>query len=259
LLTQLQASDAWDRVLLVSDLHLHAGDPATAQTWHEQLLHSDASALIVLGDYFDLWVGDDLLSPKAGLSEADQVAVSFWQMCARQLRTATELRPIYWMVGNRDFLVGEAFAQATGVQLLTDPCCLQWGEQRWLLSHGDAWCSSDTAYQAFRQTVRSPAWQQTFLSLPLSERLAQGRAMRERSQAHQQQQRVHTDVVPAEVLAAMTNAQASNVIHGHTHQGRSFALGQGMRHVLSDWDATAHPPRTAGLWVSAQGVHSAVM
>jgi UDP-2,3-diacylglucosamine hydrolase len=253
LLNHLQASDTWGHILLVSDLHLSANDPPTAAAWHQQIQDDRADAVIVLGDYFDLWVGDDLLRAQS-LAPPDQADVAFWQMCAAQLRALTQRKPVYWMVGNRDFLVGEDFALATGVALLADPCCLDWGHHRWLFSHGDQWCTDDPEYQRFRDTVRSTSWQQGFLSQPLSERLRQGRQMRAQSQAHQQQRARFADVNAELVFASMAQANATGVIHGHTHQGRSFPLAHTQRHVLSDWDASAHPPRLKGLRLSADGI-----
>ena len=253
MLDQLQASDAWRHVHLVSDLHLSANDPPTAAAWHRYLQNDDADALIVLGDYFDLWVGDDLLDATT-VNAADQTAISFWQMCAEQLRMAAQRKPIFWMVGNRDFLIGPVFAQHTGVQLLNDPCVLHWGSDRWLLSHGDQWCTDDSDYLSFRQTVRSTAWQSSFLSQPLAQRLEQGRAMRAQSQAHQEQLAHYSDVDTDTVRQAAEQTHATGVIHGHTHQGRTFALTPTTtRHVLSDWDAVATPPRMDLLRLTPEG------
>src|SRR5690606_2590265 len=118
------------------------------------------SAIFILGDLFEAWVGDDaLLEP--GSFEAD---------CAATLLAASRQRPIFFMIGNRDFLAGADFLRASGMQGLADPTLFIWGTQRWLLSHGDALCLDDVEYQQFRAMSRNPAWQQQLLAQPLAAR-----------------------------------------------------------------------------------------
>ncbi len=239
---QISADAHWKRVRVASDLHLHKDDPQTAAHWHQMLRGDDADAWFLLGDYFEVWVGDDLLDAPAATNE-DGESIAFWQHCADQLHQLSDRKPVYWLRGNRDFLVGEAFAQRTGVTLLTDPTILQWGRSRRLLSHGDQWCTSDAEYMAFRAQVRSDEWRQAFLAQPLTIRLAQARAMRAQSQAHQKARMGWADVTESAVLEDAARLQATEVIHGHTHEGRSHALGQLQRNVLSDWSLAAARPR----------------
>ena len=152
------------------------------------------------------------------------------------------------MHGNRDFLLGNAFADAAGCTLLSDPCVLDWGRHRCLLSHGDAWCLADTDYLQFRQTVRQTDWQDRFLAQPLGKRAAIARQLREQSE-----HRKRTTLASGEGFADVDNAlatqwlrqtQSQRLIHGHTHRPGNHDLGDGLeRVVLSDWDATALPPR----------------
>ena len=158
----LHAPTHWSAVECIADLHLQASEPATLAAWQRYLKSSPASAILILGDLFESWVGDDAL----------QEAGSFEAQCAATLHAASQQRPIYFMVGNRDFLAGAAFLRASGMQGLADPTLLVWGPQRILLSHGDALCLADTDYMAFRAQVRGAAWQQDFLARPLAEREA---------------------------------------------------------------------------------------
>ncbi len=230
------------QVHILADVHLHAGDQASFAAWQRTMLASQASAIILLGDIFEVWVGDDW-----GLQDP------FAQACAAVLRQVSRQRPVYFMHGNRDFLLGEAFAQSCGLQLLADPCVLQVGAQRILLTHGDAWVTDDQAYQDFRQLARSSAWQAEFLARPLAERVALGAAMRAQSQAAQAGHTQYEDIDFARALAHLADAQAPALIHGHTHRPSCDALDAAhTRWVLSDWDA-AHA-RGDYLRVQATGI-----
>ncbi|MEY4267321.1 MAG: hypothetical protein RIS90_1856 [Pseudomonadota bacterium] len=234
-LAALTAPPRWRCIDLISDLHLQPGEPATVAAWQAYLQGTSADALFILGDLFEVWVGDDALAPGADGFAADCVAL---------LRSASGHRPVYLLHGNRDFLLGEAFAQAAGLQLLTDPCVLTAGSQRWLLSHGDALCLADTDYQRFRTEVRSPAWQQAFLAQPLAVRQAQARALRAQSEARKRIAGADADLDAAACRAWLASHRADTLIHGHTHRPAAHDLGQGWtRLVLSDWDASAHPAR----------------
>ncbi len=241
----LLAPTGWARIDFVSDVHLQANDPATAAAFLSCLQRSTAQAIFVLGDLFEVWVGDD------GLDDAD----SFEATCAKAIADAARHRPIYLMVGNRDFLLGGDFLRRTGCIALADPTVLVAQDQRWLLSHGDALCLDDTRYQAFRAQVRAAAWQDAFLTQALAARRAQARAMREASQAHQAHQAQQAaalgrpvegwaDVDHTAALAWLQDAHANVLIHGHTHRPAEHNLAPGyQRVVLSDWDAAAQPPR----------------
>ena len=234
----------WTCVDIVSDLHLQASEPATWRAFSSYLQHTPAQALLVLGDLFEVWVGDDVLQDPSGAFE--QQVVTALGHAAQRLR-------LFWLSGNRDFLTGPAFAQASGAQVLPDPCVLRLPGQDCLLTHGDALCLADHAYMAFRQQVRSPAWQRAFLERPLSERQALARQMREQSQTRQQRLSGPVDVDPDAACQWLLNSPARRMIHGHTHRPNEHDLGGGLsRIVLSDWCANASPPRAQVLrWEAA--------
>jgi UDP-2,3-diacylglucosamine hydrolase len=153
----LQAPAHWQTVDVISDIHLHPSEPRTHAAWTHYLRHCRADALFILGDLFEVWVGDDVLDHADG----------FEHRCADSLRALSERTAVYLMHGNRDFLMGPRLAHACGATLLPDPSTLQFGNTRFVLTHGDALCLGDTDYQQFRATVRSDTWQQAFLSRPL--------------------------------------------------------------------------------------------
>ena len=233
-LSSVDAS-AWGCVDFLSDVHLHSADPATAQAWLAYLRHTPADALFILGDLFEAWVGDDVLHHPLGVFE---------QSCAKALAECSASKPVFFVCGNRDFLIGPGFFQFTGVQALSEPCTVLSSAGPLLLSHGDALCTDDHDYLAFRAQVRSPDWQSAFLAQPLPERMAQARAMRAQSQAKQEAMVSLPDVNPQACEAALSQHQAHTLVHGHTHRPDVHALGQGRaRRVLSDWQAQAKPPR----------------
>ena len=253
-LPELRADPRWRGIDLLSDVHLQAGLPRTFEAWRQHLLHTTADAVLMLGDLFEVWVGDD------------QRHGGFEAQCLQVLKTAAEQRVLAFLPGNRDFLVGDAMLADAGLQRLADPTLLLAFGQRWLLSHGDALCLSDQAYQQFRQQVRAPAWQQAFLAQPLALRQQQARLMREASTAHQASQPAAdradladrpdwADIDNAAALAWLDAAAAPALIHGHTHRPASHALPGGRsRHVLGDWDLDATPPRARALRLTASGL-----
>lgn len=240
----LNAPAHWRAVDVVSDLHLDVGEAHTAQAFADYLAGCDADALIILGDFFEVWVGDDVLS--ADVSHGPEAASRrFVQDMCTTLRRCADQRPVYVMHGNRDFLYGRAFTAFTHTQLLNDPAVLDWGTHRVVLTHGDAWCLEDRDYLAFRAEVRSAAWQSAFLARPLPEREALARDLRARSEARKRDpQQTWADVDTDTARHALQVHQASLLVHGHTHRPREHDLGNGCRRVvLSDWDADAQPPR----------------
>lgn len=241
---ELIAPAHWKVVDFISDLHLQPGEPATVELWRHYMSHTRADAVFILGDLFEVWVGDD--GPAATDAEAH-----FERTCAGVLRTASAQRPVYFMHGNRDFLLGEDFARDTGMVLLSDPTVLDFGDQRWLLSHGDAMCLDDREYLQFRQQVRHPDWQRDFLARPLSERREVARGLREQSEARKRSGAVYADVDADLTHSSLQAANARHLIHGHTHRPADHALANDrMRHVLSDWDALATPLRAEVLRLS---------
>ncbi len=241
---ELIAPPAWRTVDLISDLHLQAGEPATFEAWRGYLETTPADALIILGDLFEVWVGDDCAALPG--FEAD---------CAALLRRAAERLPVYFMHGNRDFLVGPALAAQCGFTLLDDPTVLVLHGERWLLSHGDMLCLDDTDYLRFRAQVRTPEWQAAFLARPLDDRRALARSMRTRSEDRKRDPSVvWADVDTTAAREWLGLAHARTLVHGHTHRPAEHALGDGLRRiVLSDWDAAAHPPRAQLLCLSPAG------
>lgn len=242
---ELTAPSHWRTVEFISDLHLQAAEPATVAAWQHYLAATQADALFILGDLFEVWVGDDaLLEP--GSFEA--------QACA-PLRATAQRMPVFFMHGNRDFLAGNAFLQHCGIAALHDPTVLAFAGQRHVLTHGDLLCLDDVDYQRFRVLARSSAWQQQFLSLPLAARRAQARGIRQESEARKQSGAPYADVDHPAAIAWLQAAGAQTVIHGHTHRPAEHALAPGLqRVVLSDWDAAALPPRLETLRLSAAGL-----
>lgn len=241
---ELVAPPTWRTVDLISDLHLQPGDTATLAAWRDYLETTRADALIILGDLFEVWVGDD-----------SALAPGFEARCAELLREASTRRPVFLMHGNRDFMVGPGFAAQCGLTLLNDPTVLVLHGERWLLSHGDMLCLEDTEYLQFRAKVRSGEWQRQQLARPLPERRAIAREMRTHSQARKVDSRVVWAEVDADAARAwLRAANARTLIHGHTHRPATHALGDGLqRIVLCDWDAAAQPPRAQALCLSATG------
>ncbi len=235
----LQAPPDWRVLDFISDLHLQASEPASFDAWRRYMQHTRADAVFILGDLFDVWVGDDAAGS------------GFELQCVEVLQQAGRRLKLFFMHGNRDFLVGAKFMALCNTTLLADPATLHFGGQQWLLSHGDALCLADTDYQAFRATVRNPLWQQDFLAKPLDERKAVARALRAQSEARKRSHMGAADLDLGATKAWLARAQARQMIHGHTHRPADHSLGDGMqRIVLSDWDAGANPPRTQVLRLS---------
>lgn len=202
-----------------------------------------ADALFILGDLFEAWIGDD--------SAAEP---GFEAECAQVLRATAQRLPVFFLHGNRDFLLGAAMAERTGVQLLPDPTVFAFGATRWLLSHGDALCLGDADYQAFRRQVRNPAWQAAVLARPLAERRMMAKALRSESENLKRGDAVYADVDHPAALQWLQAARADHLLHGHTHRPGEHAMdAQHRRIVLSDWDAEAQPPRAEALRLGRDG------
>lgn len=225
----LTAPSHWRTVDFISDLHLAEGTPKAVQAWANYLLSTPADAVFILGDLFEVWVGDD--SRHEG----------FEAHCAALLAQAATRITLGFMAGNRDFLLGDEMLQACGVLRLADPTVLVAFDQRVLLTHGDAWCVDDVEYQKFRLQVRDPAWQAGVLAQPLAQRRLFARHLRSESERAMAAHVGATfDIDPATAMRWMDAAQAPTLIHGHTHRPGSNALATGrIRHVLSDWELDA--------------------
>jgi UDP-2,3-diacylglucosamine hydrolase len=216
--------------LFISDLHLDESRPQIVDLYLA-LLAGDArraDALYVLGDLFESWIGDD---DDARL--ASQVAAA-----TRALRDSGV--PVYFMHGNRDFLLGEDYAARSGMTLLIDPTVVTLGGERTLLMHGDTLCTDDVEYQRFRAMVRDPRWQQQFLARPLAERRAFAAQARGESRKQTAEKSAEImDVNAAAVLAAMRAHEVRKLIHGHTHRPATHRFdldgAPAERIVLGDW------------------------
>ncbi len=195
--------------LFVSDLHLDAASPQAIEQFVGFLGEhaARAEALYILGDLFEAWIGDDDPEPARA------------RVCDALLDLTSGGVPCFVLHGNRDFLLGEGFCRRTGCVLLPDPVVAELGGERVLLTHGDALCTGDRAYQELRSTVRDARWQKRFLSLPLDVRARFAERARAGSRAHTA--RVIPDIMdvdPEAVAAAHRATGARRIIHGHTHR-----------------------------------------
>ena len=246
---EISAPAHWQTVDFLSDLHLDRPDSPTLAGFARYLQNSPAQALMVLGDLFEAWVGDDALNLSDGVE----------QEVATLLLQASKRMDVFIMCGNRDFLMGASLMHACGARALADTSVLQFAGRRYLLTHGDALCLSDSDYLVFRKLARSSAWQQDFLNKPLAERQALGRQMRAQSQAHQAATRhlggsAWHDLDTPACLEVLQSAQADTMIHGHTHHPDTHFLSPGKtRWVLSDWDFETQPARADLLRLSRPG------
>lgn len=242
----LTAPAAWRRIDFISDLHLGPETPRTFEAWAAYMRRTEADAVLLLGDWMESWVGDD--SRHEG----------FEALCTEVLAETARRCTVGFMVGNRDFLIGPALLDACGVLALPDPTVVDAFGQRMLLTHGDALCLSDTAYQQFRAHVRNPAVQRQFLDQPLAAR--RGFVRKVRDQSEQSRMDANSPAEWADVDAAtavrwLDHAGAPTMIHGHTHRPGSNELAPGrLRHVLSDWDLEHAQPRAEVLSWTAAGL-----
>lgn len=234
---QFEAPAQASTIDFISDLHLSDETPLTFERWAEYLRGTPAALVIMLGDLFEVWVGDDA---RHGGFEARCVAV---------LREASARRRLAFMRGNRDFLVGQAMLRDGGVHELEDPTVLLAFGRRYLLTHGDALCLDDHDYQAFRALVRGEQWQRDFLARPLEERQQLARRMRAHSEERKRGMTMDqwADIDRPTALRWMHDARSETLIHGHTHRPAREQLAPGCaREVLSDWDVEgAHGPARA--------------
>ncbi len=237
--------------LFVSDLHLDPALPATTARFLRFLEESapQAQALYLLGDIFEAWIGDDDLASDFNRRVVDALAA----LAARHVA-------LYWIAGNRDFLAGATFARAAHLTLLDDPHVLTLGGQRLVLTHGDALCTDDTAYMAFRKQVRDPAWQQAFLDQPLAARKKIAEGMRQQSRESQRMKAAQIMDVNQQAVENLFAASGAQVmVQGHTHRPARHEHGGGrLRHVLPDWDLDHGQPRGGWLALDHEGKFSEV-
>lgn len=214
--------------LLISDLHLEESRVDLTNAFLDFLQNRarGADALYILGDFFEVWLGDDHDTP-----------------FNRRIITALSALdiPKFLMHGNRDFLMGDAFCAAAGMTLLPDPSIVRLAGKRVLLMHGDSLCTMDQEYMAVREMLRDPAFQADFLSKSIAERDAFARSARAQSKEHTRQSATEImDVTPSEVVRVMADQDVDMMIHGHTHRPKMHDLEvhgrPAQRMVLGDWD-----------------------
>lgn len=233
----------------MSDVHLKESLPCTTQAFFAFLRdHAiQAEQLFLLGDLFEYWAGDD------------DLAAPFNREVAQALRSVSnEGVELFWIAGNRDFLIGKEFAHATGAALLPDPFIATIGQQQIVLSHGDAQCTDDAAYMHFRSQVRNPRWQHDFLAQPLAARKKIIEGMRTESRTAQREKPAEIMDVNAEAIESLFNATATSLmIHGHTHRPSRHEYRDGgktrIRYVLPDWECDEEPQRGGWITMYADG------
>lgn len=215
--------------LFISDLHLSAERPALAALFLDFLRERGAqmNVLYILGDLFEVWIGDDAIHPA-------------YQPVLSALRELAARVPVYVMHGNRDFLMGDAFAKVSGCRLLTEPAVIDLNGERTLLMHGDVLCTDDVEYQQFRAHVRNPETQRQFLAMTVEQRIGMARQFRDASRERSRYKTEEImDVNQAAVAATMSAHDVRLFIHGHTHRPaiHRFELnGREVRRiVLGDW------------------------
>ena len=231
------AEDFAGPVIFISDLHLGTHAPGTARRFATlcsaliEKARQEPLALIVLGDFFEYWVGDDV---------ADDL---FTQRIVAQLGALHEAGiPLFLMRGNRDFLLGKRFAARAGLTVLPDPCVLEVHGRRIVLTHGDALCSADVGYQRYRRWVHKAWLQRLFLGLPRTLRTWIAQRLRRRSEArHRRSVSAHMlpmvyDVSSQAIDLLFAQSDTSIMVHGHTHRPALHREARGMRYVLPDWD-----------------------
>lgn len=234
-------------ILLISDLHLEEQRPNITRAFLHflQTRARQAEALYILGDFFEVWVGDDGMSP-------------FQHDIARALRELSDAGTrIFLMHGNRDFLIGRAFCRESGCSLLKDPSIVHFNGEPVLLMHGDSLCTLDVGYMKLRRLLRNPLSLFILRNLPLTTRRKLARKLRSESRAQTRMKaREIIDVTPDEVPRIMAEHGVRTLIHGHTHRPAEHALevnGQSARRiVLGDWDSQGW-----ALQIDEQGLHQA--
>lgn len=217
-------------ILLIADLHLEEERPDITRAFLHFLggRARGAEALYILGDFFEVWIGDDAISPfQRGIAQA-----------LRQLRDSGTA--IFLMHGNRDFLLGQGFCREAGCTLLNDPCQVSFNGETVLLMHGDSLCTQDLDYMRLRRILRNPLTLWILRHLPLNTRHRLARALRNGSRDQGRMKAQHiTDVHGPEVPRVMAAQGVRTLIHGHTHRPAVHQLeidGQAARRiVLGDW------------------------
>lgn len=221
-------------VRFVSDLHLRAERADLVRRFAVFLadtVAANVAALFILGDLFEYWIGDDNLADPFNA-----------EVCGLLRATADMGTRIGFIAGNRDFLIGEDFAAAAGIELLPETAIVGAGGTPTLIMHGDTVCTDDLPYQEFRRMVRAGGWQREFLARPLPERRIEVESLRRRSvEAMRSKSADIMDASIPAIRAALAAHGCSRLIHGHTHrpchERIELPSGSAERWVLSDWDS----------------------
>jgi len=231
-------------LFFISDLHLHPSRPEITQAFYDFLssIAREAEALYILGDFFEAWLGDDDDTPM--YREVIQRLKDYSLGSGKKNKEQTENDqpiPVYIMHGNRDFLLGNTFANQANITLLNDPSVIEYHECSYLLMHGDSLCTKDADYMAFRAMTRTVEWQQKVLSSSLQERREYAKSLRQKSQEVTSLKAADIlDVTPEEVTKKMTEYNVTNFIHGHTHRPNIHSTTvnnkAARRIVLGDWE-----------------------
>jgi len=219
----------------ISDLHL---DESTThitslfRSFVEKLKkNNEQTELYILGDLFESWIGDDYKNELH-----DKVKITLKSLSESGIK-------VFFLYGNRDFLIGEKFLSETDVQLLIDPFLLKGNGKTILLTHGDQMCVDDVEYQTFRSIVRNPDWQKDFLNYPISKRLKIAGETKDASKESKQEKSMDImDVNEEEVIRVFKKYKVNTMIHGHTHRPMKHELKidgrECSRYVLGDWNKT---------------------
>jgi UDP-2,3-diacylglucosamine hydrolase len=236
--------------LFISDLHLSEEEPHITQLFLDftRDIAAAAEALYILGDLFEYWAGDD-----------DRDTPFHRQIISAMREVSRRGTPLFIMHGNRDFLMDQQLAQACNATLLPDPTLVDLYGTPTLLTHGDALCTDDLAYQAFRQQVRQPAWRNHFLAQPLAQRKAQIEQLRKMSEEQKQSKAMEImDVNLASVAELFRSHHYPRLIHGHTHRQKHHLHevdGKTCeRWVLGDWHKTGNALRCDKAGCSFQAI-----
>ena len=241
-------------VWIASDTHLGPDAPNTQKAFLAFLAQArqQANALILAGDIFEAWIGDDLAcgQPPQWLAQV-----------LNALKETSGKLDLFLVRGNRDFLMGHGLAREIGARLLGDQTLLHTAAGSVLLSHGDEYCTDDMAYQRLRHWVRKPWVQSLYLSLalPLRQRIAAWARSRSR-QSSAGKPMMLLDVNAQSVMAAFERSGAQLMVHGHTHRPATHTYDVNgrscLRYVLPDWDFD-HPGTHRGGWlgIDASGLH----
>ena len=220
----------------ISDLHLDETRPHTTalfQSFVEELKENNQQTeLYILGDLFESWIGDDYENELH-----NEVKTTLNSLTGSGIK-------VFFLYGNRDFLIGEEFLSETGVELLIDPFLLKSNGKTILLTHGDQMCIDDVEYQTFRSIVRNPDWQKDFLNFPISKRLKIAGETKDASKQSKQEKSMEImDVNEEEVLRVFKQHEVNTMIHGHTHRPMIHELKIDgrlcSRYVLGDWNKTS--------------------